>query len=82
LRQDPAGPGEVLDAAMAEFAAHRYEGSSTEEIARRAGISQPYVFRLFGTKKNLFKAAVKRCLSELRFRVTCSRQFGSGYGFP
>jgi AcrR family transcriptional regulator len=41
----------VLDAAMAEFAAHGYEGSSTEEIARRAGIAQPYVFRLFGTKR-------------------------------
>jgi AcrR family transcriptional regulator len=36
---------------MAEFAAHGYEGSSTEEIARRAGIAQPYVFRLFGTKR-------------------------------
>src|SRR5262245_52443580 len=54
----------VLEAALAEFAAHGYEGSSTEEIARRVGISQPYVFRLFGTKRELFKAAVSRCLSE------------------
>jgi AcrR family transcriptional regulator len=37
----------VLDAAMAEFAAHGYEGSSTEEIARRAGIAQS----TFGTKR-------------------------------
>ena len=64
----------VLDAAMAEFAAHGYEGSSTEEIARRAGIARPYVFRFFATKRNLFKAAIKRCLSVLRLRVTCSRQ--------
>jgi Bacterial regulatory proteins, tetR family len=41
----------MLDAAMAELAAHRYEASSTEEIARRAGIAQPDVFRLFGTKR-------------------------------
>jgi AcrR family transcriptional regulator len=45
----------VLEAALAEFAAHGYNGSSTEQIARRVGISQPYVFRLFGTKRNLFK---------------------------
>src|ERR671936_1352594 len=54
----------VLDAAMIEFAARGLHGASTEEIARRAGISQPYVFRLFGTKKELFKATVARCLRE------------------
>jgi AcrR family transcriptional regulator len=55
---------EVLDAALVEFADHGFEGASTEVIARRAGISQPYLFRLFGTKKELFKAAVARCLRE------------------
>jgi AcrR family transcriptional regulator len=55
---------EVLDAALVEFADHGFEGASTEDIARRAGISQPYLFRLFGTKKELFKAAVARCLRE------------------
>ena len=54
----------VLDAAQIEFAARGLHGASTEEIARRAGISQPYVFRLFGTKKELFKATVARCLRE------------------
>ncbi len=43
----------VLEAASVEFAAHGYEGASTEKIARRVGISQPYIFRLFGTKRNL-----------------------------
>src|SRR5665213_530691 len=56
--------GDVLDAAMIEFAEHGYEGTSTEDIARRAGISQPYLFRLFGTKKELFKANAARCLRE------------------
>src|ERR671929_1834966 len=54
----------VLDAAQAEFAARGLHGASTERIAEAAGISQPYVFRLFGTKKELFKATVARCLRE------------------
>ena len=53
---------EILEAAMAEFAARGLDGASTEAIARAVGISQPYVFRLFGTKKELFIATVDRCL--------------------
>src|SRR3954464_1764039 len=52
---------EILDAALVVFAEQGLHAASTEEIARRAGISQPYVFRLFGTKKELFKAVVARC---------------------
>jgi AcrR family transcriptional regulator len=55
---------EILEAARREFAEHGYHGGSTEGIARRAGISQPYVFRLFGTKQELFKAVVARCFRE------------------
>src|SRR5436309_15491383 len=55
---------EILDAALEEFAERGYHGASTEDIARRAGISQPYVFRLFGTKKELFRAVAVRCLRE------------------
>ena len=54
----------VLDAALIEFAEHGLHGASTEEIAKRAGISQPYVFRLFGTKRELFKAVVARCFRQ------------------
>ncbi len=54
----------VLDAALIEFAEHGYEGTSTEDIARDAGISQPYLFRLFGTKKALFKASTIRSFRE------------------
>ncbi|MGA2835845.1 MAG: TetR/AcrR family transcriptional regulator [Acidimicrobiales bacterium] len=46
----------VLAAAVTEFARSGYAGTSTEAIAARAGISQPYLFRLFGTKKDLFIA--------------------------
>jgi AcrR family transcriptional regulator len=55
---------EILDAAVVEFAERGLAAASTAEIAKRAGISQPYVFRLFGTKKELFKAAVSRCLRQ------------------
>jgi len=55
---------DVLEAALVEFAERGLEGTSTEDIARRAGISQPYLFRLFGTKRELFKAAAARCLRE------------------
>ena len=55
---------DILDAALEEFAERGYHGASTEDIARRAGISQPYVFRLFGTKKELFRAVVARCFRE------------------
>jgi AcrR family transcriptional regulator len=55
---------DVLDAALREFAASGYEGTSTDDIARRAGISQPYLFRLFGTKKELYIATVARCFRE------------------
>ncbi len=51
---------EILEAAVAEFAVHGLHGTSTETIAERVGVSQPYLFRLFGTKKDLFLAAVER----------------------
>jgi|SRR5947208_11440747 len=54
----------VLDAALVEFAARGLDGASTDAIAAAAGISQPYVFRLFGTKKELFTAVVARCFRE------------------
>ena len=50
----------VLRAAIVEFSKGGLAGTSTEDIARRADISQPYLFRLFGTKKELFLAAIER----------------------
>ena len=51
---------EIVEAARVEFAIGGLHGTSTEDIARRAGVSQPYVFRLFGTKKELFLDTVRR----------------------
>src|SRR5215208_5536012 len=44
----------VVRAAREEFAHKGFHGASTDAIARAAGISQPYLFRLFGTKKELY----------------------------
>jgi AcrR family transcriptional regulator len=57
---------DVLEVALDAFAEHGLTGASTDDIARRAGISQPYLFRLFRTKKELFITAVERCFRETR----------------
>ncbi len=55
----------MLAAALIEFAHGGLAGTSTEAIAERAGISQPYLFRLFGTKRDLFIAAANRCFDNI-----------------
>jgi AcrR family transcriptional regulator len=55
---------EILAVALVEFGEHGLDGTSTDTIARKAGISQPYLFRLFGTKKELYLETVRRCLRE------------------
>ena len=44
----------VLGAATRAFARSGYAGTSTDAVAREAGVSQPYVVRIFGTKLDLF----------------------------
>jgi AcrR family transcriptional regulator len=56
----------ILEAAVAEFARGGLHGTATEDIARRAGITQPYVFRLFGTKKALYLETIERCFDRIR----------------
>ncbi|MDJ0465170.1 helix-turn-helix domain-containing protein [Streptomyces sp. H27-C3] len=56
----------VIRAAIAEFARSGYNGTSTEAIARRVGVSQPYLFRLFTNKQAIFLAASSRCLADTR----------------
>ena len=54
----------VLATAAREFAQKGLHGASTDAIAREAGISQPYLFRLFGTKKELYLATTARKMEE------------------
>jgi len=48
---------QLVDAAVKEFAATGFHATSTTAIAKRAGISQPYVYALFPNKHELFLAA-------------------------
>lgn len=56
----------VLEAAMHEFGERGFAEVSTEAIADRAGVSQPYIFRLFGTKKDLILAAIRERSAEIQ----------------
>ena len=51
---------EIIEAATREFAVGGLTGTPVDAIAKRVGVSQPYLFQLFGTKKALFIAAVQR----------------------
>ncbi|HJZ61274.1 MAG TPA: TetR/AcrR family transcriptional regulator [Miltoncostaeaceae bacterium] len=51
---------QILDAAVEEIALQGFRSATTAAIAARAGISQPYVFRFFPTKKDLALAVIER----------------------
>jgi len=50
----------LIDAAVHEFAHGGLYGTPVDRIARSVGVAQPYVFALFGNKRDLFLAAVER----------------------
>ena len=50
----------LIEAAVEEFARGGLHGTPVDRIARRVGVAQPYVFSLFGGKRELFVAAVLR----------------------
>ncbi|MFI6445917.1 TetR/AcrR family transcriptional regulator [Kitasatospora sp. NPDC050543] len=56
----------VLRTAIGAFAARGYFGTTTTEVAKAAGISQAYVYRLFPSKESLFVAVVEHCLVRVR----------------
>ena len=55
----------VLDAAVRAFARGGYAGTSTDAVAREAGVSQPYVVRIFGTKLDLFLEVFHRVMEKI-----------------
>jgi AcrR family transcriptional regulator len=56
---------QVLAAAMKAFARTGYAGTSTDAVAREAGVSQPYVVRMFGTKRELFLAVFEQAADRI-----------------
>jgi AcrR family transcriptional regulator len=55
----------LVEAAIGVFAERGYHGTPTTEVAKAAGISQAYLFRLFPTKAELYVAAIERCYERL-----------------
>ena len=62
----------LIDAAIHEFAQTGFHGTPVDRIARRVGVAQPYVFSLFGSKRELFLAAVERCFAQVTELMTSS----------
>jgi AcrR family transcriptional regulator len=56
----------VIEAAIDEFGEHGYHAASTGAIAKRAGISQPYIYALFPDKETLFLACYRRGCERIR----------------
>ncbi|WLQ45098.1 helix-turn-helix domain containing protein [Streptomyces laculatispora] len=65
----------VVRMAVEEFARGGFQGTSTRSIAARAGVSQPYLFRLFPGKRDVFLAAAEHCT---RHAVRAFREAADG----
>jgi TetR/AcrR family transcriptional regulator len=61
---EPSARETLLAVAVREFADHGFEGASTLEIARRAGITQPMINYHFGSKAGLWEAAIGGVMQE------------------
>ena len=68
----------VLDTACRVFSQTSYRGATTAEIAREAGISEPILYRHFGSKRDLYLA----CLEEAwgSFRAVCEEALAGDPG--
>ncbi|MDQ0192447.1 TetR/AcrR family transcriptional regulator [Paenibacillus wynnii] len=56
---------QILEAAVVVFAEHGYFRATTAQVAERVGISQPYVFKVFKNKEELFVAALKKAFERI-----------------
>lgn len=67
---------QLVAAAVTAFSEGGYQGTTTDQVARLAGVSQPYVIRLFGTKQQLFVATVRHAAGRIeeRFRAAAAAE--------
>src|SRR5436189_3694475 len=67
---------QLVSAAVTAFSLGGYAGTTTDQVARLAGVSQPYVIRIFRTKQELFIAAVNRAAEriEAKFREAAATE--------
>jgi AcrR family transcriptional regulator len=73
---------QILEAASLVFGQRGYFGATTDQIARAAGISQPYVVRMFGGKENLFVGVLARSLDRLLVAFTDTIEQWKAEGSP
>ena len=68
--------GQLVVAAVAAFSLGGYAGTTTDQVARLAGVSQPYVIRIFRTKQELFVAAVLHAGTRIEetFRAAAAKE--------
>lgn len=59
---------QLVGAAITAFSHAGYAGTTTDQVARLAGVSQPYVIRLFRTKQELFLAALTHACDQIEER--------------
>lgn len=82
----PAGERreQILAAASRVFGVRGYYGATTDQIAREAGISQPYVVRMFGSKEKLFVEALTRAVDKVAvaFREAIAQSTAAGDDEP
>ncbi len=73
----------LIEAAVHEFARSGLYGTPVDPIARRVGVAQPYVFSLFGSKRELFLAAVEHCFDLIADLFTrAAREFDPAIALP
>ncbi|MFJ6653922.1 TetR/AcrR family transcriptional regulator [Microbacterium sp. NPDC091313] len=70
---------QILEAALAVFGSKGYVGTTTDDVARAASVSQPYVVRLFGSKERLFLDVLEGAVDDLlrAFRAALAADDGT-----
>jgi AcrR family transcriptional regulator len=73
----------LIEAAVHEFAHTGLHGTPVDRIARQVGVSQPYVFSLFASKRELFMAAVERGFEQVaQMFTTAAAEFDPSRALP
>ena len=72
----------VLDTACRTFSKRSYRGATTAEIAREAGITEPILYRHFGSKRELYVACLEEAWSQFRAiaDAACLAKPEAGFG--
>jgi AcrR family transcriptional regulator len=70
----------ILEAATAVFGERGYVGATTDAVAKAAGVSQPYVVRMFGTKEALFLEVLHRAVDKLLVAFRAALAEGTAAG--